>query len=166
MCVQIVARARNRIGSSKILSLPHFHNYFLYWPLYTLPKDEYSTSAVKLDWSSLNVLNRNRTRGKSINGIQRNEIGLTHRAKHHARRRRTQDHHPHSLQFACRGERFTPVHHRNGPGAERSHLLRSEDQERRRRHYSRQETSGTRPSPPRSRNQGQASRESLGRNRQ
>jgi hypothetical protein len=57
-----------------IRSRGYFHSVPRPGGLYTLPKNEYSTLAVQMHGRN-HVRNRNRTRGKPINGIQRNQVG-------------------------------------------------------------------------------------------
>jgi hypothetical protein len=57
-----------------ILSRRYFHSAARACGLYTLLKNEYSTLAVQMHGRN-HVRNRNRTRGKPINGIQRNQVG-------------------------------------------------------------------------------------------
>ena len=57
-----------------ILNRAYFHSVSRACGLYTFLKNEYSTLAVQMHRRN-NVRNRNRARGKPINGIQRNEVG-------------------------------------------------------------------------------------------
>src|SRR5947207_6721285 len=110
-----------------------------------------------------NVSHRHRTRGKPSNGIQRNEISAVERTYDHPRCCGTQDDDSHFVESVGRSARRPRDDHGHGPGTERAHVVRSQNQKRGRGNDPCQKTSRVGTFTARGRDQIQASGKSLGR---
>src|SRR5229473_8162756 len=85
----------------------------------------------------------NGTRGISSDGIQRHKVRAVERTLDHAGCRRAQDHDSHSVESTGGGQGEPVDDYGDRPRAEYSHVVRSQDQERRCWDHPCQEIAGT-----------------------